>query len=259
MAKSGLNAIPVIHAIEGGDEKELEEETRLFDADYCQLAFRLDAYDPNSARYAAIILGAVSSPAKVLFIVDGGYVEVGHAKSLAQVIQARVVEIKRLTHQASVACLSSSFPRSVVHPSYGGEDFGIFNAEEVTVHNLVSKAPGLGNIIYGDYGSVHPVKYPSRGGGWVPRIDFPLGDKFMYYRVRRDSGDYVTCAGNLVNDKRYHSSPTWGDEQITSAAAGAPNGRSPSFWISVRINLHIHKQFSRTLSVSSGNLALQEP
>jgi hypothetical protein len=40
----------------------------------------------------------------------------------------------------------------------------------------------------------------------------------------------------------YESAGSWGDEQITSAASGHPNGFSPVFWIAVRLNIHITRK-----------------
>jgi len=50
-----------------------------------------------------------------------------------------------------------------------------------------------------------------------------------------------------VSDNRFPLSlnKNWGINQIKNASDGASPGSSPSFWISVRMNIHIEQQLMR--------------
>ena len=113
-------------------------------------------------------------------------------------------------------------------------------------------------ISYGDYGSINPLRNDlvfTRG--WRPRIDFPTSkNRIFYYREKRskDKGGtyssygshYVSVAKKVVGNGAFEDIPeSWGVKQIKSAARGFPPGKSPSFWISVRMEIHMLQQIKR--------------
>lgn len=92
--------------------------------------------------------------------------------------------------------------------------------------------------------------------GWIPRIDVPLPNEIFYYKQRRPKGvsayasTYIQVAQSVCFDQRFPSDlDIWGIEQIKTCAAGGTPSASPSFWISVRMNIHIAQQVKRIYSI----------
>ena len=108
-------------------------------------------------------------------------------------------------------------------------------------------------IVYGDYGSINPIRNDNivMARGWIPRIDVPTQREIFYKRERRGennySNTYSRVARKIVRDSRFpkNFSYNWGIEQINNCAKGASPGSNPSFWISVRMNIHIQQQIER--------------
>ena len=142
----------------------------------------------------------------------------------------------------------SSFPPSVTQKGYDGGDFyGDFTIMENRMQQsfLSSK-----KLYHGDYGSIHPKRYDTGGGGWIPRIDVVSknGENFFYHRYRRDDGSYTFCAKKVLQDEKYNKITqvnAWGDEEIESADQDQPRGKNPSHWIAVRANLYMTQQYFR--------------
>lgn len=175
--------------------------------------------------------------------------------SLDSVSELSISEIKKLSpllekrSKTKVVLSSSSFPKTVIATGYGKGDAGEFLIGERLLFEKVSKAIEQ-KLVYSDYGSIHPQRYEDFGK-WIPRIDYPLDNLIFYYRYRQEKGGYVTAANSVISDKRYKpikSIDAWGDQEIIQAATGSPNGRSPSHWIAVRLNLHITRQALNPLS-----------
>lgn len=132
---------------------------------------------------------------------------------------------------------SSSYPKYVVEAGYGNDSEGEFRAFErdltLSVQNALPNLP----IIHSDYASVHPIRYNTSARGWVPRVD-GVGDSLYAFRRYRDGdGGYARAAREVYSRLRSQMVDCWGTEQIRDAAvSGRLGGRSPSFWISVRVN-----------------------
>lgn len=240
----GMNVIPTIHVVEG-DVEELRHEVRALEAECGRVAFRADAFDPSTGNYLREIVGALEDPDRLILIIDAGYLPREKVGEFSLEMETRIQEAIDAGAVANIVSLASSYPRSVVAKGFGGDEYGKFTADEVSLHSKIEETHPA--IIYGDYGSIHPIRYPARGGGWVPKVDFPLDAHYPYHRYRRDVGGYVKCAEKVVKDEDYVSIGTWGDAQIELAVAGVPAGKSPSFWISVRVNIHITRQITRVL------------
>lgn len=146
-----------------------------------------------------------------------------------------------------VGIAATSFPKSPTQ--YGLDDWGEFLLEECLFYREVKDAKH--NVIYGDYATINTeVNDQAGGSGWIPRIDVPCKETLFYYRLRRGVRDvsyvssYIKVAQRIVQDPKYQEVKRliphcWGIKQIDLAAEGAPPGLSPSFWISVRMNIHI--------------------
>ena len=109
-------------------------------------------------------------------------------------------------------------------------------------------------IVYGDYGSINPIRNDNviMARGWIPRIDVPLEKSVYYYRQRRPSKEskynttYKEVALKVMTDSRFPIElNAWGISMIKECAYGVTPSSSPSFWISVRMNIHIMQQLKR--------------
>lgn len=229
-----LNIIPVIHY--NPDElAEVKVEIRKLQKLSDCLAFRVGIDDEVNLYVQEI--GKVFDLSKLVLILDAGFIESDLPNPFRTTLDA--IPIKLLK---AVICAASSFPKSIA--SYGDQHGSLRIAEVVATDALQNQY----KVFHGDYGSVHPVRYEARWGGWVPRIDFPSRDMIHYYRYRREKGGYAKAAQKVKSDSNYTAISefnVWGDLEIKDAAAGHPNGLSPAHWIAVRVNLYITQQFLR--------------
>jgi hypothetical protein len=147
-----------------------------------------------------------------------------------------------------VVLAATSFHRNPIE--FGGEESGEFRLEECLFYEAVNDAVKP-ELIYGDYATINPIRVFQAGGrGWVPRIDMPTEELIFYYRSRKRAIEasyataYTRVAKLICRDRRYRAvrnriGDCWGIEQVELSAEGYPQGLSPSFWISVRMNIHI--------------------
>lgn len=236
--------IPVVHLSDPFDRSEFAAQRARLESKFRGIALRVPT-EYDDAQHLAAALKSSPKIGCVVLLVDAGFVPQGSSasasKSCMQVAQlfAGLVDL--------VAPLTSSFPSSVTEASFGGGDaYGDFVLEEVTVSEVM-KLVGVGatRIVHGDYGLVHPNDFEGTVTNWVPRVDVPLDTTGFYYRYRRPAGGYALAAALAVKDVKYKALPCWAHDMVAKAAAGDPEGRSPSFWISVRVNFHISRQVFR--------------
>lgn len=165
--------------------------------------------------------------------------------------------IHEIVPRAEIVILSTSFPRNI--EELGDPEDDSFPLEEVFLYEEIAKNIKEDVAIsYGDYGSINPLRNDlvfTRG--WRPRIDFPTSKKrIFYYREKRNKdkhekystyeSHYISVAEKVVKNSLFEDIPeSWGVKQIKYAASGAPPGKAPSFWISVRMEIHILQQIKR--------------
>jgi Beta protein len=145
----------------------------------------------------------------------------------------------RVSKCRGLAFPGSSFPKSVGVKPYGEDAEGKFSALELPLFASLKRTFPNMPLVYSDFASVHPIRYPTKGGSWVPRIDVFSGGEFAYSRLRAEDDGYVQAAKNIVKEFGPSLPNSWGAEQVKQAAQGILPGRSPSFWISARINMWI--------------------
>jgi hypothetical protein len=195
-----------------------------------------------------ILLGYIykglSKKEDLIIILDAGYIKQLNVSGYSSEFCNRIEMINKTYGVTNFVVSASSFPKSVME--YGQDHEGNFKIEEINLHSKVSNTLSNFNISYSDYALIHPVRYDVRGGTWVPRVDVPLENEVFYHRYRRDDGGYIVAAQKAIKDNRYSSVGSWGNEQIVFASEKRPNGLSPSFWISVRSNIHMTTQALRT-------------
>lgn len=212
------------------------------------VAFRanLDIETDELSEFLRYVCAGLDSLDKLTVILDAEYIRPHTANGYAEEIGSRIMRLQSDHQINNFAVAASSFPKTVIAPNYGGENDGHFGIEEITLHSqLIEMLQGT-TITYSDYALIHPVRYLVRGGAWIPRIDFPLEKSVYYYRYRRESGGYVKAARHVVGDRAYDAVECWGNDQIERAAKDKAEGLSPSFWISVRTNIHMTRQAIRT-------------
>jgi hypothetical protein len=237
--------IPVIHGLDDDPDGDMERQIARLNADFDHLAFRADLFDPDTAAYVEKIFENIDAPQKLIFIVDASFIRQGHANTLSGTAINRIEEVLLIGEPGMIFVSGSSFPRSVT--DYGDDWHDYFPLEEVEFYRLVREHFDQVDICYSDYATVHPIRYDVRGGNWVPRVDLVLDDRIIYYRFRRDDGGYIEAADEAADDANFSPLGSWGDDEILAAASGSPNGRSPAYWISVRINSHITRKVRRPI------------
>ncbi|MBW3225446.1 beta family protein [Marinobacter adhaerens] len=232
--------IPAIHVYQDGDPDDIVEQVRVLSSSNEKVAFRVGSDDTELEFYLRHIKRGLASDSQLLLVFDAGFITEWDYQKKKNELDQKIKFARRYIPDADVTICGSSFPKSVKDSSSGKDDYGKLPIWEWVIFcELKGDYP---NIIYGDYASVHPVRYQTGGGGWVPRIDYPLDEYIIYYRYRRDDGSYPRCAEELVDDVDFDDLSCWGTEQIHSALSGEPNGKSPSFWIAVRLNIHITRK-----------------
>ena len=232
------NIIPAIHMYEDTEQDLVHAEIDGLLKSHDKLALRVEADDNQLINYLETIRSGLDSDDQLLLIIDYGFVESSNVEVVVGNLMLRLSELPDGFTPWAISICGSSFPSSVVnHTSDCHDAHGEIKLVEKQVFSKICE--NYKNTIYGDFASVHPVRYDTRGGGWVPRVDFSLSDSIIYKRYRRNIGGYEEAASEMVNDSRYEDLKCWGNDEIESAANGSPNGLSPSFWIAVRMNTHL--------------------
>lgn len=240
--------IPVIQVVAdspSGLNEVTKQVTRLLSFS-SQVVLRIPFLEPEMQIILDSVRAGLSDAKQLVIIFDAGYMPIALVEKTAQELQNQLDLLESLD-QHYVVLASSSFPRAVNSAGYGGDEDGCFPIEEVNLFTHVSSKNLNLNLIYSDYGLIHPNRYAVRGGTWIPRIDMPLKNEVYYYRCRnKNTGQgYIDAAQRVVSNNKYISVGAWGNQQIEAAANGHPPGRSPSYWIAVRSNIHITTQAKR--------------
>ena len=190
---------------------------------------------------------------KLILILDFGFIS--EFEKYKSIIDECLNKLTNTKHLKAIIPVSSSFP-SYVKPV----PEHTFEAQEELLYSYIKNTNNYPNICFGDYASLHPVKYPTSGGGWIPRIDYIENTEILKYSYKRASSDkknknnsdaYEELAKLVVNASNYQQIDklsVWGDEQIDLKSKGENNGNAPSFWISVRANLYMTILCSRANS-----------
>ena len=190
------------------------------------------------------------------FILDCGYVPQASYNNVAEKVISRLSNIKTLIkdNNSQFCLVSTSYPNNV--NMFGDSPASTLRLTEIDLYNHVKEIHK--DIIYGDYGLINPIRNDTivMSRGWIPKIDVPLENSVYYYRQRRPSGitsysgTYIQVANACVNDGLFPHSleELWGVKQIISCSNGSVPSSSPSFWISVRMNIHIQQQIRNRFS-----------
>lgn len=228
--------IPVVHLYMGDGVASTALQIERLIQNFETLAVRFSLSDEDALEYLRFLSVVIPNNIKLIVVVELGYLEEKNRVSTNNEAIEFLDTFMQLCQRFSISFVASSFPSSVKSIPGCYDDRGEIPVLEWDLFlGLRGRFPAL---IYGDYGSIHPIRYQSRGGSWVPRVDYPLSERIVYSRYRRDDGGYVQAARDIVRLPEYDRLLCWGTGEIESAALGAPNGKSPSFWISARLNIH---------------------
>ncbi len=233
-------------------DKNLLAQIKALKQHFSTLIYRNSILDEHCYDDFELIKDELSD-VNLIVIIDSEYVaQAAHIRYIDK-IYARISNLKEILDSSTKYVVSStSFPNNI--SEIGNEEHDIFSLSEVEIFNVLQEK-NLTNIIYSDYGSINPKRNDNivMARGWIPRIDVPLKKKIFYYRKRRPKGiskytdTYTLVAQEVVKDSRFPSKlmTNWGIQQIRNCANGDSPGSSPSFWISVRMCIHLEQQLIR--------------
>lgn len=236
LINDGLAVRPIIQAFDDSSIEELEEQMQYFSNLCGTFAIRLKPEYLDME--IAIKLIQAGQKYKFTTILDAEFIDKDNCEysifNFSKFLNQCLAD--KLSIEKVVIC-SSSFPSMVDHKNKDSGDFII--SEKHFFSSFSSTYPQL-NVEYGDYASIHPFRNEVTAYNWVPRIDFPLLDEIIFCRKQRHLGGYKDCANRLIQKTEYKTNiiQCWGVQEIVDACI-KPNGKSPSYWISVRINIHM--------------------
>ena len=184
-----------------------------------------------------------------IFIIDCTYLLPASINNCVETATKRIREISKILPQTVFILTATSYPNNV-----GDSDYDTIKLTEVLFYNKVKEEFPSQTILYGDYGSINPIRNDevSMARGWRPKIDVPLSAELYYYRRRKGKEKYYSPVYNLVakeviKDTRfpYELNHIWGVQQILNCAEGGAPGATASLWISVRVHIHAEHQLKR--------------
>jgi len=198
-----------------------------------------------------IIMRAKQPSTKLYVMVDCEYVPQAMLSNVTEKSQARISNLRSAYGlDIDIIIVGTSFPNNVTE--IGDTERDVFKISETFLYNDCLKVDK--NIIYGDYGSINPIRNDNivMARGWIPRIDVALSDRYFYHKKRREGNSYAETykevAKKVVNDPYFpRGLKCWGTDQIIISQR-TPVSLIPSFWISVRMNIHIEQQIRRLSS-----------
>jgi hypothetical protein len=233
-------------------EFNLKKQVEIITQNFNSILYRNSLADDGCYEDIDIVKDIlIESGRKFYFLIDCEFIAPGAWKSFADKAKIRIEKIKALIEDTQFIIASTSFPNNI--SEFGKDDKDVFRLNEIDLHKDVSTQLNSSSILYGDYASINPIRNDDvvMSRGWIPRIDVALPSEIFYRRERRGirdySSTYTVIARKIKSDIKFPNnlSSNWGVKQITSCSVGNSPGSNPSFWISVRMNMHIEQQVGR--------------
>lgn len=228
-------------------EDNLEKQVSSILKKFSGISYRCNIEDEGYSDDIDIISKSISSDKKFFFIIDCSYIRASELSSCKEQAVRIIEDVYNKIPHVNFILASTSFPDKI-----GEDDSSTLQLTEIRLYREVSKAIPDISIMYSDYGSINPIRNDNviMANGWRPRIDVPLETEIFYYWRRKVPKGYAVTyslvAVDATRDRRFPSEiKNWGINQIIIAADGASPGSSPSFWISVRMNIYIEQQLRR--------------
>jgi hypothetical protein len=240
---SDSKVTPCALYVEDGGRKSFQTQIEKIVEQYGKVCLRTSVADEDAAKLYRWAVEA-SDAKKIILCGTLYYIEPFRIENYKSLVGAYIENVVGNRVPSTLLFPGSSFPRYVTDRD-GGEDLsGEFSALELEVENSARRRFSNLPIEPSDFASVHPIRYPTGGGNWIPRIDIFDGTNYRYVRTRRDDGGYESAAQELKKSLVDSLPDCWGKRQIEEAMGGRVTGGSPSFWISVRINCWITQRAS---------------
>jgi hypothetical protein len=228
-------------------EENLKKQVSSILRNYNGVSYRCNIEDEGYGDDIDTISDLIPTNKKFFFIVDCSYIRESELATCREQAIKIIRDIYAKVPHTSFILTSTSFPDKI-----GEENSATLPLTEIRLYNEVSRAVPAINIAYSDYGSINPIRNDNviMANGWRPRIDVPLETEIFYYRRKKVPKGYAVTyslvAVDATNDRKFPSDVrNWGTNQIINAADGSSPGSSPSFWISVRMNIYIEQQLRR--------------
>ncbi|EOS8317900.1 beta family protein [Vibrio parahaemolyticus] len=234
------NVVPMVLAYDDSEKDTLMLQARRL-LKYCSRVCIRIPVELVGDEIVETLIEVAAELEDVLIIVDLGYVRDDTNLGVKMQDGAELLrDVLAIDDSLETVMLASSFPASVVSVVPNKEKMSSsFKMYTYQIYQYLLKTDP--DLQYGDYACIHPYRGEARPMIWIPRIDYPYDSKVLFERCRREDGGYEVCASNIVADPNYSKNriDCWGCNEIDDAANGILNGKSPSYWISVRSNIHM--------------------
>jgi len=256
------NIIPTILLDGEADIENIKKQARELEKEFGVVCLRIGCFEPDDEDssigeffdddindFVQPVFESLNDVSKCLVVIDAGFIPYGKLKQFSDFITEMMDTIIGLGYGAPMRFVpsGSSFPQMVAKGHYGDDRYGLFPMLEWNLFKTLTADTDY-ELIYSDYASIHPFKYDAIGYNWVPRVDAPMEDEYIYHRYRREVKGYAhagydLAAKQMLNDGKYLSCGSWGDDQIVKADNHDGDvGRGPASWIAIRANIHMTRR-----------------
>lgn len=254
--KDFVDIIPVVQMVEENDYniylQKLKNQVEMLGKNFKYIVFR--AHNESVAKNIILDINNILKENrleflrnKIIFIFDFKYInDIQKGTELTQ----QIIKVLHKLGIFNIVISSTSFPENVSdHMSMN--DFVKFKIKEIEFFKNCTQ--GINGVIYSDYATVNPVRNDNAvfAKGWIPRIDVPALDDYIYCRRKRRNKDatyadaYIEISQKVINSDYFNDLilnkySCWGLDEIIKTSKGIVGGSTPRFWISVRINIYLH-------------------
>ena len=252
---SNITPCLIINGNDDNFEKNLKQQAQSLVANFGKFIYRNSLLDENCYGDLKVLDSVIDN---MIFLLDCEYVSQAQKKDAIVKLTYRIDNLSSMTTNRlqNFIISATSFPKNI--SEIGDDKTDQFSLCEVEIHNKISDKFNHLNIVYSDYASINPIRNDNivMARGWIPRIDVPLMESIYYIRERRPKGitsyasTYCEVARQVVNTKQFPQLyDNWGINQILDCSEGASPSSAPSFWISVRMCIHIEQQCRRIYTI----------
>lgn len=231
------------------NNQNLAKQIRILKQNFPILCYRINILDEVYEEDLKVIAKELGKDKETLMCcMDAVFISKEKCSIFAEEIIKKIFKIYKQFGIKTFSLAGTSFPKNVNQVSISDSASIVLNevlfAQQIK--NACSKETDI-DLIYGDYATINQERNDMITTGWIPRIDCPIENLIFYYKKRRE-GDtyalrYMEVANKIIEDSRFKDLKKkincWGIEEIEYAAKHRPRGLAPSFWISVRLNIHI--------------------
>ncbi|XWO14141.1 Beta protein [Candidatus Hepatincola sp. Pdp] len=240
-------------------KNNLIKQFQILSQNYNSIAYRVNSKDEDYFYDFKILENELKkflhADKNFYVIIDFELIRLGTFKLHAKTAYNNFIEfLHKEFLKINFIVLATTFPKFITDITK--KDSGNFELEEIKLFQDIIRQNKLkANILYGDYASINPIRNDIKGGarGWIPRIDivdFPA-KKMHFMKLRKETKEdpyaliYHQLAKEVIKEPFFKSLKTesWGKQAIQEASNSIRKvqGSSPSFWISVRINIYLQE------------------